>query len=227
MTSSAFNVSSVSEAVQKLFNINLADYSGFRNSVNALLKIDGFINQEDKPKKYDGDDHRYPTKIFNDQLTKLHNAILLQAFFKPRQIQAIFEHQKKRDEAAGAVELIMINRQSILGVGLLSAEILSLISILKSELDLAETKLPNPFIELPQLSLSGVSNIMKELITQSAALSTGESMIAHYLSGELELAYSFANEMHSDNPVVKNFRDKIIAEYQQADDFDKTLDFFK
>jgi|TARA_R110001592_G_scaffold332771_1_gene616330 hypothetical protein len=227
MSSDPFTVSTVAEAALKLFNIKLAQYPKFKDAINTLLKMKGFIQQEDKPKKYDGDDHRYPTLILNDHLVKLHNAVLLQAFFKPREIKAIFERQQNRQDAADAIELIMINRQSILGVGLLAAEVVAFITMLRSDTDLSEEKLPNPFVELPQLSLNGVSNIMKELITQSAALSLGESMIVFYLNGDLEQAYSVASEMQSENVIVQKFKNKIITEYHQADEFDKTLDFLK
>jgi hypothetical protein len=65
------------------------------------------------------------------------------------------------------------------------------------------------------------------LATQTAALSVGDSMMAHYLNGDLELAYRQACDVQTDNALLMKYRDLIINEYQEAKEFDDLLDFLR
>jgi len=215
---------SVSEAAKDLFGVKLSKYPKFKNAINALLKP-----VEIKHEKIEiiSAAERKKTRIYRDQLTKLFNAVLLQAFFTPSKIKPIFSNNKARQSAADAIELLMMERQSVLGLGLYSQEMLRFLELLRGTKDLTTARLPNPFVELPQLSLDGVTSIMKELLTQSAALTECDSMVLTYLEDDLETAYKLACNVESSNDLVNKYKEKIIQEYQAAKEFDETLDFFR
>jgi hypothetical protein len=224
MATDSFEYITVSEAAKELFGVKLSKYPKFKNAINALLKP-----VEIKHEKIEiiSAADRKKTRIYRDQLTKLFNAVLLQAFFTPAKIKPIFSNNKARQNAADAIELVMIERQSVLGLGLNAQEMMTFLEMLKGSEDLTITRLPNPFVELPQLSLDGVTNIMKELLTQSAALTECDSMVLHYLNDDIEIAYSKACDINSSNELVNKFKEKITQEYFTAKEFDETLDFFR
>lgn len=224
MATDSFEYITVSEAAKELFGVKLSKHPKFKNAINALLKPVEI--KHDKIEIISAGD-RKKTKIYRDQLTKLFNAVLLQAFFTPAKIKPIFSNNKARQNAADAIELVMMERQSVLGLGLYTQEIMKFLEMLKGSDDLTITRLPNPFVELPQLSLDGVTNIMKELLTQSAALTECDSMVLHYLNDDIETAYLQACEIHSSNELVNKYKEKIIREYLAAKEFEETLDFFR
>ncbi|HSH87296.1 MAG TPA: hypothetical protein VK958_08630 [Methylophilus sp.] len=217
-----FEKITVSQAIEKLFSIKLADYPKFKDEIHSLLRIKNFIEQDKKLIV-----QRETVHLYTDQLIKFHNAIILQAFFKPKIIISIFNDAQSREDASNAIELLIFDRHSILGVGLLSPEITRLLQTLRVDLDLTKEKLPNPFVQLPQLSLSGVTNIMKELLAQSAMLTLDESMVAYYLDGDLEKAFELAKACTANNNLVNKYKQRIISDYENAVEFEKTLDFFK
>lgn len=224
MAVDSFDYISVSDAAKDLFGVQLSKYPKFKNAINALLKP-----LEIKHEKIEiiSASERKKTRIYRDQLTKLFNAVLLQAFFTPAKIKPIFSSNIARQNAADAIELLMMERQSVLGLGLYAQETIKFLDKLRGKEDLTITRLPNPFVELPQLSLDGVTNIMKELLTQSAALTECDSMVLHYLNDDIEIAYLNACEINSSNELVSKYKEKIIQEYEAAKEFDKTLDFFR
>lgn len=224
MATDSFEYITVSDAAKDLFGIKLSKYPKFKNAINALLKP---VEIKHEKVEIISASERKKTRIYRDQLTKLFNAVLLQAFFTPAKIKPIFSNNKARHNAADAIELLMMERQSILGLGLYSQEMMKFLEMLRSSVDLTITRLPNPFVELPQLSLDGVTNIMKELLTQSAALTECDSMVLHYLSDDIETAYVQACDINSSNDLVNKYKEKIIQEYLAAKEFDETLDFFR
>ena len=95
--------------------------------------------------------------------------------------------------------------------------------------DLSKEKLANPFSDVwPQMGLGPhQGNLLKTLASQTAALSVGDSMMAHYLNGELEQAYEKANGVVTNNALLLKYRDLILSEYQDAKEFDDLLDFLR
>jgi hypothetical protein len=225
---SRFDTITVAEAIEDhLFGIKLAKFPKFKDAINGLLKSELINHKKEDIDSDTSTGRRRRTLIYRDQLSKLHNAILLQAFFTPLKIKNIFSDRVERLNAADSIEILMINRHSVLGVGVLSQEMMGFLDCLRSELDLSTTKLPIPFVELPQLSLDGISNVMKELLAQSAAMTESDSMVLSYLDNDLEKAYLLACEVQSSNKLVNKYKQKIIQEYQASLEFEKTLDFFR
>ncbi|MDB1124685.1 hypothetical protein [Vibrio algarum] len=84
--------------------------------------------------------------------------------------------------------------------------------------------LPNPFTELPQLSLSGMTSVTQALIAQSAVLSQGQTMMLHFFNDELELAYNASLNIDCSSPTLDRYRSLIHTRYNEAKSFDSLLD---
>ena len=117
-----------------------------------------------------------------------------------------------------------MGRQSILAVGIQTTALSELIVKLKSEhIDLSKEKLPNPFQELPQLSLNGVTSVMQALLAQSALLTQGESMIMHFFNQDIEKAYLAACSLGNTTPTLAQYQTLIKQKYLEAVEFDDLL----
>lgn len=214
---------STPNAIKKLFNINLAEHKSFKDLVYPLVRSKGFLEVKREPMPQGS--RKNNLLIASSSLTKLHNAVLLQGFFADsKRIKDIFSDSKKRLEAADFLETIVMGRQSILAVEIQTATLSGLIVKLKSEhIDLSTEKLPNPFHELPQLSLNGVTSVMQALLAQSALLTQGESMIMHFFNQNIEEAYSAACSLDNTTPTLAKTQALIKQKYREAIEFDDLL----
>ncbi len=157
------------------------------------------------------------------------NAIVLQGLFGTPKIaiMLIRDHSERQAYVDWARQLFL-DRQSVAGLGLLRQELILLLDRLAAA-DLSKEKLANPFSDVwPQMGLGPhQGNLLKTLASQTAALSVGDSMMAHYLNGELEQAYEKANGVVTNNALLLKYRDLILSEYQDAKEFDDLLDFLR
>ncbi len=211
------------EAIRSLFSIELSEHKGFKDLVYPLVRSKGFLDIHKE--HMGGSSNKHHLLISRDSLDKLYNAVLLQGFFADsKRVRSIFSDEEKRAEATELLTIIFSNRQSSLGIAIQSDQLAHLIEIMKSNISLCEIRLPNPFAELPQLSLNGLTSIMQALLAQSAVLTHGETMMAHYLNGDLEKANNAACALNSDDPTIVKYQLLIHAQYQQAKEFDNLLD---
>ncbi|WNJ97745.1 hypothetical protein RND59_16595 [Vibrio ruber] len=172
-----------------------------------------------------GASNKHHLLIARESMDKFYNAVLLQGFFADsKRVRAIFSDNGKRKEASDFLEVILSGRQSALGIVIQSDALTHFISMMKSDISLSEHRLPNPFRELPQLSINGVTSLMQALLAQSAVFTQGETMMIHFFNGELEKAYTAACDLDSDNPTITTYRSLICQQYHQAKEFDNLLD---
>ena len=82
---------------------------------------------------------------------------------------------------------------------------------MESDILLSETRLPNPFHELPQLSIGNVTSVMQALLAQSAVLTDGEIMMLYHLNGELQKAYGAAPSLQTEHPVLSKYQSLIFG----------------
>lgn len=173
-----------------------------------------------------GPEGRNRVRINPAHITKLWNAILLQGVFgEPKLVVELLKPDAKRQPLVDWAQQLFLERQSLAGLGLLRQELVVLLDRLPVA-DLCEEPLPNPFADtLPQMGLGHLhGNLLKALATQTAALSLGDSMMAHYLGGDLQQAYEKACEVQTQSELLLQYRDLIIREYEEAKDFDNLLD---
>ena len=214
---------SIPNAIKKLFGIELSQHKAFKDLVYPLARSKGFLKVIKEPMGLGSTkNHLF---INEDDINKLYNAVLLQGFFADsKRVKAIFNNEKKRLEAAEFLELIVSGRQSIIGVAVQSQRLHQLIDKLKSSDPALTTKqLPNPFKELPQLSLNGLTSVVQVLLAQSAVMSEGESMVTQFLKGDLEKAYEYSCQLRTNDPYLQKYQIQIQKEYQEANEFDDLL----
>lgn len=211
------------DAIRKLFSVELSEHKSFKDLVYPLVRSKGFLIVN-KEQMGIGSEKNH-LLIARESLNKFHNAVLLQSFFADsKRVKAIFTDSGKRMEAAEFLNVILAGRQSIIGVSIQSEALEQFINIMKSSVSLSENRLPNPFYELPQLSIGNITSVMQALLAQSAVLSDGETMMLYYLNGDLEKAYEAASSLQTEHPVLSKYRSLIIQQYLEANEFDNLLD---
>lgn len=176
-----------------------------------------------------GSDSRNRVLINPADVTLLWNAILLQGMFgEPKLVATLLDEKEDSSALIGWARDLFLERQSLAGLGLLRPELMIFLDRLPVA-NLREEPLPNPFADtLPQMGLGHLhGNVLKALATQTAALSLGDSMMTHYLSGNLEMAYQAAKNMKTENPVLLQYQEMIVRQYTQANEFDDLLDSFR
>lgn len=211
------------DAIRKLFSVELSEHKSFKDLVYPLVRSKGFLIVN-KEQMGIGSEKNH-LLIARESLNKFHNAVLLQGFFADsKRVKAIFTDSGKRMEAAEFLNVILAGRQSIIGVGIQSEALEQFINIMKSSVSLSENRLPNPFYELPQLSIGNITSVMQALLAQSAVLSDGETMMLYYLNSDLEKAYEAASSLQTEHPVLSKYQSLISQQYLEANEFDNLLD---
>ncbi|MDV5169225.1 hypothetical protein [Photobacterium rosenbergii] len=211
------------DAIRALFSVELSEHKSFKDLVYPLVRSKGFliVNKE----QMGIGSKKNHLLIAHESLNKFHNAVLLQGFFADsKRVKAIFTDRSKRMEAAEFLNVTLAGRQSIIGISIQSEALEQLINAMKSSISLSETRLPNPFYELPQLSIGNVTSAMQALLAQSAVLTDGETMMLYYLNSDLEKAYEAASSLQTENPILSKYQSLITQQYLEAKEFDKFLD---
>ena len=219
---------SFSEAIQLHFGIPLAKHEAMRSDVDYLLKAmakAGVITLETKPVV-----HKKSWRVPAKEMLAVRNAVLIQGIFPEAKIVIkLFNSVAERHSHAQWARELLLERQSVAGLALLGSELLAFLALLDSDADLKTHELANPYPDaLPQIGLASYGgNLLRALAAQTAALTVGDSMMLHYLSGELEQAFTCANALTTDNALLLQYRSLIIREYEQAKEFDDLLDFLR
>ena len=216
----------IPEAIDLLFGIKLSKNKKIKDCLdNFTRQQSGFI-----PVHRDTVVHNDKLTISKDQLTTLHNAVVLQGLFsETRTVRRLLTESKPafRRQMAELAEVILLGRNTLLGISLLPTETLEFIEVLGSDTDLTRVRLKSPFETLPQIVLESGTNTIQTFLAQTAALSASDSMMAHYLTGDIEKAWLAAERVSSDNETVNKYKALINREYKAASEFDKLLDFLE
>ena len=212
------------EVINKLFGIKLSKHEKLRGQLRSITRND-LVEEISIPSLSGRNDKRY---IPVTELTAAHNAILLLGIFgDPLNVKKIFTNGTFRAEMADWLSLLLLERQSVLGISIYPTEILTFISLIKNvDIDLKQQRLPNPFVQLPQIALESKTDILQGLLAQSALMSSSDNMMIAYLNGRLSDAFTFSLNIHSDNPMVLRYKTMIAKEYKEAVNFEKTLENF-
>jgi hypothetical protein len=217
------------QAVERLFGIPLARHPALRNAVNTLVKAMSQAKLlqlvEDDISHTNGGRKRWT--LPRSDLIGLSNAIVLHGIFgDPKSVIRLFTQPDVRRQHADWARSLLLERQSVASLGLLNRELLSLLDQLDAAADLKQERLPNPFDNaLPQMGLGDYGgNLLKALACQTAALSLGDSMMAHYLNGDLKQAHTAALALNTESPLLLQYRQMILSAYEEAQAFDDLLD---
>lgn len=220
------------QAVGGALGIKLASFPALRNSANTLLNAlikEKVISISKERFEYSTSD-RSKLLIPKSSAPCLVNAVILQGVFaEPRIVLGLITGDKDRAEYANWARELLVNRQSVAGLGLVRPDLIKFLDMLgANSVDLRKERLPNPFADtLPQMGIgpaAGAGSLLRLVATQSASLSLGDSMMAHYFDGRLEDAYQAALQICSDNPLLRKYRDLIISEYEEAKAFGDLLE---
>jgi hypothetical protein len=220
------------QAVGDTLGIKLAAHPSLRNAANTLinaLKKAKVIAIGKERYEYSTSD-RSRLLIPQDAVSCLVNAVLLQGIFaEPKVVVGLITGIEDRAEYATWAREILVNRQSVAGLGLVRPNLIKFLDMLGSDsCDLKKERLPNPFADtLPQMGIGPAAtagSLLRLVATQSAPLSLGDGMMAYYLDGRLDEAYQAALKIDSENPFLQKYRDLIISKYEEAKAFSDLLE---
>lgn len=232
------DAASLQDTVGRRLGVTLAKHPSLRNSVNTLLSAltkAKVIAIDKVPVKFSVKNKAH-TLVPQKATTALVNAVLLNGVFgAPKLVVGLFTGSSNRVEYAKHARALLIDRQSVAGLGLVRPELIRFIELLGTEdFDLSEDDLPNPFADsLPQMGIgpaAAAGSLLRLVATQWAPLSRGDSMMAHYLDGNLEQAYQAALEIRTDDlqgddqHLLSKYRDLIMREYEEASAFGDLLE---
>jgi hypothetical protein len=216
----------LAETVRAIFGIEVSKHLAIKHALNSLIK--GNVIGHTKEALGGGLGSRSRILIHRDQLDLVHNAVVLQGLFSDtKSITKLLKDQGYRIKMADFAKTILVGRQSIVGVSLLPAEVSRFLDMLASDTDLRTHRLPQPFLDLPQLVLEAGTSTIQALLAQSSALSAGDTMMAHYFNGDLELARQAAQSVTVEDNKLDQFKRLIEREYAEAKEFDDLLDILK
>ncbi|WP_313506194.1 hypothetical protein [Stutzerimonas kunmingensis] len=217
------------QAIGDPLGITLAKHPPLRNSVNTLARaLDNakLIVLVDGSRGATSSEYRKLSVTSADAIC-LVNAVLLQGIFsEPKVIIKLITDPAERRQHATIAKSLLLDRQSVAGLGLVRPELALFLDLLCSDADLRLKRLPNPFADaLPQMGLGPKSgSLLKTLAIQTAVLSLADSMMAYYLDGEIEKAWGAALRVETDNPLLLKYRALILRQHQEAVAFDALLD---
>lgn len=219
----------IPELLRKLFDTSSAeDCNILKNKAMSLVR-NGLIQTE--AEKIVHREHRFITDATGE--VTLFNALLLNAFFPdPKRVKSIFDDPKIRLDSAEVIRSLVLDRQVLVGVALLSSKSILLVENLfdVETFDLKHKKLPNPFQVLPQLALGRNIGLLQALLAQSASLDAHDSLLSAYLRQDWAEAMNYCSQIKKLGDHKESCRELIEAVergYQEAQNFDDLITIFK
>ncbi len=210
------------QAIDMLFGIKLSKHRGLKDKVSSLMR-NGLVDYKAQLVV-----DRSSNRVYHDQYTTLHNAVLIQALLTdPKKVKQVFDDDKYRHEIAGVFNGLLLERRSIVGISLIKPEVLRFLDALSSDCNLREEKLANPFETLPQIIFGTSVDLLQTVLAQNVSQESGDAMMAHYLNGDLQEAVDASAKISSSNPYLQQLTNHIQREYRNACEFENLLDFLE
>lgn len=219
---------SFSDAIRLHFGIPLAKHEALRSDVDYLFKAMNKAKVISLESEFIVQKNSW--RIPAEHMLAVRNAVLIQGLFpEPKVVIKLFTSKVERRQYAQWARELLLEPKSVVGLALIHQDLLDFLGLLDSDADLKSCELPNPFPDaLPQIGLAHYGgNLLRALATQTAALSVGDNMLLHYLSGDLEQAVACANQLETDNALLLQYCSLILREYEQAKEFDELLDLIR
>lgn len=219
----------VPEAFNILFEHPLSKYPKLRSQLNSLIRGDVIPVTSCKGAgagKRGGAVERSYRTIAEKDYPVLYNSVLLLALFPDQaQVKKILENTEERHRCASIVKMVLYGRKNLLDEVTLSEDVSVFLSVLSSEEDLKKSKLPMPFVELPQVVFEGGNLSLLELYLAKGLLKNPQDMmLMAFLKRDLAKAYSIATTSTFSLPEALLLRDYIITTYRNAQDLKNYLE---
>ena len=219
----------IPELLRKVFNISSAEDSKILKDKAMSFVRNGLVQAEAEQGI-----HRKQWFITSTSgEVTLYNALLLNAFFPdPKRVKSIFDDVKVREESAEIVRSLILDKQALVGVALLSSKSQLLIGGLNDieTFDLRHKTLPNPFQTLPQLALGSNIGLLQALLAQTASLDVHDSLLSAYLRQDWVEAMSHCariKKLDAQSETYRELIESVERGYQEAYEFDQLISLFK
>lgn len=216
------------EAIQTLFGFTLTKYTKFKSKISTL-EDNGSIDLV-KEEATGAKGSRGKRFYLPNQLNRLHNVILISGFYsKPEIIEAIANNLTRRQESVVALRELLEGRNRVGDIEFNVGALACFFDRMTSCQSLDDERLPNPFIQLPQIIENGTDQLQCVLDAYNStdmALTQSERMLAAYLDLEIEKAYQLSTTLNSESGTVLKLKHWIEKEYREAQRFDDLLGSF-
>ena len=217
-----------SEAIRHLFGVELSEHRGLKESVTGLCRYEvskgrPWIQQAEVPIDFGKKSHWF---LPEEELTKLHNAVLLLGFgLKPKRIFEIFSSIKERFKWGAATRLLVEGRPNVGEIGFLPLETrLFFEQMQTSGFDLGTERLSNPFLALPQTAKIEGNTLVDAILLQGVMAPLHEQMLAHFIQGDIERAWQASQRLDNSPPGLNQLTSLIEKEYASAQELSNYLD---
>jgi hypothetical protein len=217
-----------SEAIQLLFGVKLTGFAKFKDKIITLENKE-CINFEHEM-AMGGANSRGKRSYLPSQLNRLHNVVLISAFYsEPAIVKALVDKLNHRQDRALALRELLAGRDRVGDIQFNTNALTSFLDRLEVCCSLDDERLPNPFIQLPQVIDNGTGKspcVLDAYNSTDLALTQSERMLAAYLDLDIELAYQLSTTLDSESNTIHKLKQWIEREYREAQRFDDLLGSF-
>lgn len=217
-----------SRAFKKLFGVELKDCNNFKNKLTTLEDNGTLECLKSEPSG--GRDSRGSRSYQPQHMDLLHNVVLISAIYpKPQTIKGIVKDFEQRHENANQIEKLIGGRKDIAGIQLDLNKFDQFLTGFRSERELDQFRLKNPFIVLPQTikaEINGYLSVLQAVRLPESGSSDFDRMMSFYLDEEIEEAYELAQSLTGLKGDQKKYLKLVISTYRAAYDFEKAFESF-
>jgi hypothetical protein len=217
-----------SDAILTLFRIKLTDFPKFKNKIATLEDKECISLEVEKSTGATGS--RGKRYYFPKQLNRLHNIILISGFYsKPAIVKDVADNLNRRQEHVVALRDLLAGRDRVGDIQFDVDALAQFFDSFESLQSLDDERLPNPFIQLPQVIDNGTGQfpcVLDAYNSADMAITQLEKMLAAYLNYDIELAYTLSEALDTETGPASKVKQWIKREYHEAQRFDDLLESF-
>lgn len=212
----------IAEAVALLFpGVKLSKHTEFKNGITTMVNSSWFGAVKVPTKE---GHQRDRILIPAEKMTLFWNCTLIHGLVpSSRTIGQVVGFSDKRQHFADWAHDLLVGRQTVAAVGLLTPELPAFLEGLRSA-QLDSERLPNPFSILPQLALGGKTGLLQAQLVQFSVLSQGDSMMKAYFDGDLAEAARLAEAMSAECSELIPYKLMILNEFEQRQRFSRAFE---
>lgn len=217
-----------SRAIKVLFDISLSKYPKFKDKLTTLEDNGSLIINKQASSGAVGSRGKryYQSCHFN----RLYNVVLISGFYSvPSIVLDMVSNYSRRKQKAEMLQELLLGLDRVGMISFEPEKLLLFFRALKDCVSLDDCRLPNPFIQLPQVTDNGLGkypSVLELFTPEIAQASKVDKMIVFYLSGDLNSARNISETLSPEGGSALKIKQWIEHEYREAQEFSTLLKSF-